>query len=157
MPRTPPTQIYEHPWYNKNLPPGVKEMNDHPQPLPVGLQSQEEIQRIVAVSWLVAAALGGSAAQCGRSDRHRTAMTAAILKLVCRQFSTCQLATVLRHGCMFDVTAALSLSAHHAVPCCPLLQESRHAGAGTYAGLQETDDYIDDAMDSYEASLEYQD
>jgi hypothetical protein len=28
---------------------------------------------------------------------------------------------------------------------------------GTYTGLQETDDYIDDAMDSYEASLEYQD
>jgi hypothetical protein len=43
------TQIYDHPWYNKNLPPGVKEMNDHPQPLPVGLQSQEEIQKIVAV------------------------------------------------------------------------------------------------------------
>lgn len=43
-------QIYDHPWYNKNLPPGVKEMNDHPQPLPVGLQSQEEIQKIVAVS-----------------------------------------------------------------------------------------------------------
>lgn len=42
-------QIYDHPWYNKNLPPGVKEMNDHPQPLPVGLQSQEEIQKIVAV------------------------------------------------------------------------------------------------------------
>jgi hypothetical protein len=43
-------QIYDHPWYNKNLPPGVKEMNDHPQPLPAGLQSQEEIQKIVAVS-----------------------------------------------------------------------------------------------------------
>jgi hypothetical protein len=37
------------------------------------------------------------------------------------------------------------------------MQESRHPGAGTYTGLQETDDYIDDAMDSYEASLEYQD
>jgi len=36
------------------------------------------------------------------------------------------------------------------------VQESRHPGAGTYTGLQETDDYIDDAMDSYEASLEYQ-
>lgn len=41
--------------------------------------------------------------------------------------------------------------------CAVVLQESRHPGVGTYTGLQETDDYIDDAMDSYEASLEYQD
>jgi hypothetical protein len=39
------------------------------------------------------------------------------------------------------------------VRCC--LQESRHPGTGTYTGLQETDDYIDDAMESYEASLDY--
>jgi hypothetical protein len=36
-------------------------------------------------------------------------------------------------------------------------QESRNPPAATYTGLQETDDYIDDAMDSYEQSLEYQD
>jgi serine/threonine protein kinase len=42
-------QIYDHPWYCKNLPPGVKEMNDRPQPLPEGLQSVEEISRIVQV------------------------------------------------------------------------------------------------------------
>lgn len=35
------------------------------------------------------------------------------------------------------------------------LQEARHPGTGVYAGLQETDDYIDDAMESYEASLDY--
>lgn len=45
-------QIYNHPWYCKNLPPGVKEMNDRPQPLPEGLQSVEEISRIVQVRGL---------------------------------------------------------------------------------------------------------
>lgn len=74
-------QIYNHPWYCKNLPPGVKEMNDRPQPLPEGLQSVEEISRIV--------------------------------------------------------------------------QESRHPAAGGYTAALEADDYIDDAMDSYEASLDY--
>jgi hypothetical protein len=37
-------------------------------------------------------------------------------------------------------------------------QEARKAGAAAGAaanGLHETDDYIDDAMDSYEASLDY--
>jgi serine/threonine-protein kinase SRK2 len=53
-------QIYDHPWYCKNLPPGVKEMNDHPQPPPQGLQSQEEIVRIVAVSVGGACALSGA-------------------------------------------------------------------------------------------------
>lgn len=43
--------IYNHPWYNKNLPPGVKEMNDRPQPLPEGLQTIEEISRIVQVRY----------------------------------------------------------------------------------------------------------
>jgi serine/threonine protein kinase len=42
-------QIYDHPWYCKNLPPGVKEMNDRPQPLPEGLASVEEISHIVQV------------------------------------------------------------------------------------------------------------
>jgi hypothetical protein len=37
------------------------------------------------------------------------------------------------------------------------MQESRKAAAGGYQNAQETDDYIDDAMDSYEASLDYQD
>lgn len=43
------------------------------------------------------------------------------------------------------------MSAMHAV------QESRRQGTAVYAGMQETDDYIDDAMDSYEQSLDYQD
>lgn len=75
--------IYSHPWYTRNLPPGVREMNDRPQPPPEGLQSKEEIARIVT--------------------------------------------------------------------------ESRKAGTAAFNGLQETDDYIDDAMDSYEASLDYHD
>jgi hypothetical protein len=37
------------------------------------------------------------------------------------------------------------------------VQDSRNPAAAAYTGLQETDDYIDDAMDSYEQSLEYQD
>lgn len=41
-------------------------------------------------------------------------------------------------------------------PCgCVPLQEARQPGTGVYTGLQETDDYIDDAMESYEASLDY--
>jgi hypothetical protein len=31
-------QIYHHPWYVKNLPPGVLEMNSQPQPAPEGIQ-----------------------------------------------------------------------------------------------------------------------
>lgn len=30
--------IFHHPWYRKNLPPGVTEMNNRPQPIPAGLQ-----------------------------------------------------------------------------------------------------------------------
>ncbi len=41
--------IYNHPWYCKNLPPGVKEMNDRPQPLPDGLQTVEQVTAIVQV------------------------------------------------------------------------------------------------------------
>jgi serine/threonine-protein kinase SRK2 len=41
--------IYDHPWYAKNLPPGVREMNERPQPPPEGLQTKEEIARIVTV------------------------------------------------------------------------------------------------------------
>lgn len=45
----------------------MKEMNDHPQPPPAGLQSQDEIVKIVAVSaregkttgWEVAGKMGG--------------------------------------------------------------------------------------------------
>jgi serine/threonine-protein kinase SRK2 len=74
--------IYNHPWYCKNLPPGVKEMNDRPQPLPDGLQTVEQVTAIV--------------------------------------------------------------------------QESRKAGVPGYGNFQETDEYIDDAMDSWnEASLDY--
>eukprot|EP00877_Chromochloris_zofingiensis_P012447 jgi/Chrzof1/7456/Cz02g24200.t1 len=74
--------IYNHAWYCKNLPPGVREMNDRPQPLPEGLQSVEEITKIV--------------------------------------------------------------------------QEARKTGTPGYGGYQETDEYIDDAMDSWnEASLDY--
>ncbi|KIZ00130.1 Snf1-like ser/thr protein kinase [Monoraphidium neglectum] len=36
-----------------------------------------------------------------------------------------------------------------------IVTESRKAGTAAFNGLQETDDYIDDAMDSYEASLDY--
>jgi len=32
------SQIYRHPWYTKNLPPGVVEMNNRPQPAPEGMQ-----------------------------------------------------------------------------------------------------------------------
>lgn len=75
-------QIYHHPWYCKNLPPGVREMNDRPQPPVEGLQTLEEIKRTV--------------------------------------------------------------------------EESRKPAKGPSSyGPAETDDYIDDAMDNYENSLDY--
>ncbi|GIL70724.1 hypothetical protein Vretimale_3824 [Volvox reticuliferus] len=40
-------EIYNHPWYLKGLPPGVREMNDRMQAQPEGLQSKEEIKRLV--------------------------------------------------------------------------------------------------------------
>jgi hypothetical protein len=59
----------------------------------------------------------------------------------------------------FHVTpASVRTASSHPSFACVLLcysQESRHPGTGTYTGLQETDDYIDDAMESYEASLDY--
>ena len=39
--------------------------------------------------------------------------------------------------------------------CAAAAQDSRHPGTSNFTGLQETDDYIDDAMESYEASLDY--
>ena len=44
------SDIQAHPWYQKDLPPGVAEMNDNlPSPGP-GVQSVEEITRIVAAA-----------------------------------------------------------------------------------------------------------
>lgn len=40
-------QIYHHPWYTKNLPPGVIEMNNKPQQAPEGIQTVEEIKAII--------------------------------------------------------------------------------------------------------------
>ncbi|KXZ48147.1 hypothetical protein GPECTOR_30g243 [Gonium pectorale] len=39
--------IYNHKWYLKGLPPGVREMNDRVQPPPEGLQSVDDIKRLV--------------------------------------------------------------------------------------------------------------
>lgn len=41
------TGIYDHPWYNKDLPPGVKQMNQHLRAPIGGTQSEEEIQKVV--------------------------------------------------------------------------------------------------------------
>lgn len=40
--------ILDHPWYNKDLPPGVKEMNDNMRMPPSGSQTEEEIRAVVA-------------------------------------------------------------------------------------------------------------
>lgn len=40
--------IYNHPWYLKNLPPGVREMNDNIQAPTQGLQAESEIVRILS-------------------------------------------------------------------------------------------------------------
>jgi len=42
--------IFHHPWYTKNLPPGVIEMNLRPQPVPEGIQSIEQIKMIIEES-----------------------------------------------------------------------------------------------------------
>jgi len=48
--RAPIADIQAHPWYQKDLPPGVAEMNDNlPSPGP-GVQTVEEITRIVAAA-----------------------------------------------------------------------------------------------------------
>jgi serine/threonine protein kinase len=52
--------IYDHPWFRKNLPPGVREMNDRPPPLPATLQSVAEIKAILAEAQQ---GHGGAAAQ----------------------------------------------------------------------------------------------
>jgi hypothetical protein len=110
-------QIYDHPWYCKNLPPGVKEMNDRPQPLPEGLQSVEEISRIVQVrracclsrmhvNWFVGklvenvhdvGRVGGSTAECG--------VIGPPMLLVVRvgQLISCYEAIVCLHGIMWLV------------------------------------------------------
>lgn len=40
-------QLQDHPWYMKDLPPGVKEMNDNMRMPPAGSQSEEEIRSVV--------------------------------------------------------------------------------------------------------------
>uniref|UniRef100_A0A7S3QM01 Protein kinase domain-containing protein n=1 Tax=Dunaliella tertiolecta TaxID=3047 RepID=A0A7S3QM01_DUNTE len=40
-------QIYRHPWYTKNLPPGVVEMNNRPQPAPEGMQTVNQVKEII--------------------------------------------------------------------------------------------------------------
>eukprot|EP00201_Polytomella_parva_P023945 CAMPEP_0175046964 /NCGR_PEP_ID=MMETSP0052_2-20121109/5328_1 /TAXON_ID=51329 ORGANISM="Polytomella parva, Strain SAG 63-3" /NCGR_SAMPLE_ID=MMETSP0052_2 /ASSEMBLY_ACC=CAM_ASM_000194 /LENGTH=141 /DNA_ID=CAMNT_0016310779 /DNA_START=1343 /DNA_END=1768 /DNA_ORIENTATION=- len=42
--------IYSHRWFMRGLPPGVREMNDRPQPPPDGLQTVEEIKRLIEES-----------------------------------------------------------------------------------------------------------
>ena len=40
-------EILDHPWYNKDLPPGVKQMNDNMRMPPAGSQTEEEIRGVV--------------------------------------------------------------------------------------------------------------
>eukprot|EP00798_Chlamydomonas_sp_ICE-L_P021102 gene21102-27990_t len=40
-------EIYRHPWYTKNLPPGVTEMNKRPMPQPQGMQPEEAVRSII--------------------------------------------------------------------------------------------------------------
>lgn len=52
--------IYNHPWYCKNLPPGVREMNDRPAPTPEGMQTQEQIHKLIADARRVGSAAPGA-------------------------------------------------------------------------------------------------
>ncbi|MEW5304040.1 MAG: hypothetical protein WDW38_003165 [Sanguina aurantia] len=54
--------IYNHPWYCKGLPPGVREMNDRPQPPPEGLQSVEEIKKCIEDARKTGAGASGAVA-----------------------------------------------------------------------------------------------
>lgn len=51
--------IYNHRWYLKGLPPGVREMNDRLQPPPEGLQSVEEVKRLIEEARKVGVGMGG--------------------------------------------------------------------------------------------------
>jgi len=52
-------QIYDHPWFAKDLPPGVKGMNDSIPPPPDNLQTAEDISKIVAAARVPDASAGG--------------------------------------------------------------------------------------------------
>ena len=39
--------IMDHPWFNKDLPPGVKQMNDNMRMPPTGSQTEEEVRGVV--------------------------------------------------------------------------------------------------------------
>ncbi|GIL46982.1 hypothetical protein Vafri_3829 [Volvox africanus] len=53
--------IYNHDWYKKGLPPGVREMNDRQQPEPQGLQSVNVIKQLVEEARHVGAGAPGYA------------------------------------------------------------------------------------------------
>ena len=42
--------ILDHPWFNKDLPPGVKQMNDNMRMPPSGSQSEQEVRAVVAAA-----------------------------------------------------------------------------------------------------------
>lgn len=54
--------IYDHRWYCKGLPPGVREMNDRLQPPPDGLQSVEDVKRLIDEARRVGNAAGPAGA-----------------------------------------------------------------------------------------------
>ena len=58
-------QLQDHPWYMKDLPPGVKEMNDNMRMPPAGSQSEEEIRSVVREAQ---GAPGGSAGMAAWED-----------------------------------------------------------------------------------------
>jgi len=57
--------VYSHPWYAKHLPPGVREMNDRPQPLPEGLQTVEQVTAVVLEARPGAAGAAGAGGAAG--------------------------------------------------------------------------------------------
>lgn len=56
-------QIQDHPWYLKDLPPGVKEMNNDLRTPTAGLQSTDEIMVILQEAQKTPAALANGAEQ----------------------------------------------------------------------------------------------
>lgn len=42
--------ILDHPWFNKDLPPGVKQMNDNMRMPPAGSQSEQEVRAVVTAA-----------------------------------------------------------------------------------------------------------
>lgn len=106
-------------------------MNDRPAPAPEGMQTQEQIHKIITV----------------RHDRRNPSCPQA-------RAQVCLALPARPAPSLLHARSPLTAAPPPLPGAAP--QDARHVGGANAAGYQETDEYIDDAMDSWnEASLDY--